>query len=228
MNTESPEKSAQKADDDPYGDGAAEAYDRHHKDSLRTRLTTRRELGVLAKALAVAGPNLEALDLPCGAGRFWPAFADAKVSSLIAADVSQGMLQVAQTNRLSDNLLRELICTSAFDIELPDDCVDFIACMRFLHHIALPEYRMRALQELRRVTRRYVAITLWVDGNLGARRRLKRQVIEPKAGFGRRICRPRAEVETEFRDAGFKIIDHYDVWPKLAMWRLYLLERDDV
>jgi SAM-dependent methyltransferase len=215
-------------DDDPYGNGAAAAYDHHHRSSLRNRLTNRRELAVLGQALKHAGPDLDALDLPCGAGRFWPVFAEAQVASLIAGDVSEGMLQVAQANRLSGNFPCELVCTSAFDIDLPDQSVDFVACMRFLHHLALPMDRLLVLRQLRRVTRRFVAITLWVDGNLGAQRRMRRQVIKPTAGFGRRICRPRTEVESEFRQAGFKIVDHFDVWPKLSMWRLYLLERDDV
>jgi len=210
---------------DPYGGGAAAAYDRRHRSSLRTRLTTRRELALLSKALSVAGPGITALDLPCGAGRFWPAFANAGVTSLIAADVSQEMLQVARTNRLSETVPREFLHTSALCIDLPDADVDFVACMRFLHHLALPEDRLQLLSELRRVSRRYAAVTLWVDGNFGALRRMRRQSIDPKPGFGRRICRPRAEAEAEFRQAGFKLVDRYDVWPWLSMWRLYLLER---
>jgi len=210
--------------DDPYGDGSAERYDLHHRGSLRNRLTSRREVAGLRNALRYAGPGATALDLPCGTGRFWPAFEDAEVASLIAADVSEGMLQVAQANRLSDEIPQRLEQMSAFEIDLPDNAVDFIACMRFLHHLSMPEDRRQVLAELRRVSRSYIAISLWVDGNLGAWRRMRKAGATPKPGFGRRICRARGEVETEFQQAGLTIVDHFDVWPKISMWRLYLLK----
>lgn len=212
---------------DPYGDGSAQQYDKYHRNSIRTKLTTTREIAVLRKALERAGHNLTALDLPCGAGRFWPAFAAAGVRDLIAADVSQGMLDVAKTHRLGDTIPSRLECMSAFEIDLPDDAVDFIACMRFLHHLSRQEDRLQALSELHRVTKKFVAISLWVDGNLGARRRMQKPAVAPQAGFGRRICRSRSDVEEEFRTAGFKIVEHYDVWPRLSMWRLYLLEKQN-
>jgi len=181
-------------------------------------------MAVLSAALKHAGTGLTALDLPCGAGRFWPAFEHAGVTSLIAGDISEGMLEVAKGNRLSDTIPARLEMMSAFEIELPDNSVDFIACMRFLHHLSLAEDRLQTLSELRRVSRQYVAISLWSDGNLGAWRRSKKPPVEPKPGFGRRICRSRNDIEAEFRQAGFVIVDHFDVWPKLSMWRLYLLE----
>ena len=112
---------------------------------------------------------------------------------------------------------------SAFAIELPDNAVDFTACMRFLHHLSMAEDRQQVLSELHRVSRRYVGVSLRVDGNLGAIRRQRKHDVEPQWGFGRRICRPRQEVEEEFLQAGFAIEKHFDVWPQLSMWRLYLL-----
>jgi hypothetical protein len=69
-------------------------------------------------------------------------------------------------------------------------------------------------------------VSLWVDGNLAGRRRLQKAPPEPVPGYGRRICRRRSEVEAEFAAAGFRMLRHYDVWPRLSMWRLYLLEHD--
>lgn len=215
------------ATNDPYGDGSAQRYDGYHRNSIRTQWTTQREISGLTKALKRAGRDLTVLDLPCGAGRFWPAFTAAGVQDLIAADVSRGMLDVAQTHRLSDTVPSRLECMSAFDIELPDNSVDFVACMRFLHHLAKAEDRIQVLTELRRVSKKYVAISLWVDGNLGSMRRTLKPSSEPQTGFGRRICRNRDDVENEFRSAGFTIVEHYDVWPKITMWRLYLLRVSD-
>jgi len=211
---------------DHYQQQGAENYLVHHQRTLRNRLTSRRELAGLEQALRDAGCPRSALDLPCGTGRFWPAFRRAGVETLIAGDVSDGMLAVAEGGRLGPHHPERLLKLSAFDVDLPDDAVDFVACMRFYHHVARPEYRLRLLGELGRVSRGPVALSLWVDGNLGGLRRMRRQrrrPPDPVPGYGPRICRPRAEVEAEFAEAGFRIVRHYDVWPLLDMWRLYLL-----
>ncbi len=61
--------------------------------------------------------------------------------------------------------------TSAFAIDLPDNSVDSIFCMRLLHHIQQPEHRLALLKEFHRTTRDSVIISLWVDGNYKAWRR---------------------------------------------------------
>jgi hypothetical protein len=134
------------------------------------------------------------------------------------------MLSVAESNRLSPSFPQRLFYSSAFDIQLPDESVDFVACMRFYHHLGRPEDRKQVLAELKRVARRYVAVSLWVDGNLGAIRRARKPVADPQAGYGKRTCRSREEAEAEFRTE-FEIIRHYDIWPRVSMWRMYLLRK---
>jgi SAM-dependent methyltransferase len=209
---------------DPYPPARAEAYLTHHRGSLRNRLTDLREKQVLAQAIRAAVGVESAIDMPCGAGRFWSTIAAAGVRSLIAADVSHGMLGVAARNRVRPDFPSELLQLSAFETGLPTDCVDIALCLRFYHHLILPEDRTRLLAELKRISRRWVALSLWVDGNLRGNRRIRKQPTERTAGYGRRICRPRTEVEAEFRAAGFEIRGHYDTWPFIDMWRLYLLE----
>ncbi|MEQ8484351.1 MAG: class I SAM-dependent methyltransferase [Pseudomonadales bacterium] len=211
---------------DHYAPERARHYQQHHAKNARTRLTTWRERRCLYRALRDAGSPRTALDLPCGTGRFWPAFADAGVEHLIAADGSAGMLDVAAANRLHAGFPQQLFVTSAFDVALSDRCVEFAACLRFYHHLSMPEDRRRLLAEIGRLTSRYAAVSLWVDGNLAGRRRLQKAPPQPVPGYGRRICRRRSEVEAEFAAAGFRMLRHYDVWPRLSMWRLYLLEHD--
>lgn len=209
---------------DHYSLARAHKYHAHHQASLRTRLTDWREQGCLTQALIDARSPATLLDLPCGTGRFWPAAAKAGVCSLIAADGSPGMLEVAAANRLSPSIPQQLLETSAFAIDLPDNCVDIAACLRFYHHLAMPEDRSRLLSELIRVSRQHLIISLWVDGNYAGNRRMRKPAKPPVSGYGPRICRHRGEVEAEFVDAGCRIIRHYDVWPGLYMWRFYLLE----
>lgn len=49
-------------------------YYKKHKDSIGRRLSNRREQSMAEKALAIAGNPASILDLPCGAGRFWPLY----------------------------------------------------------------------------------------------------------------------------------------------------------
>lgn len=209
---------------DSYSLDRAQGYDLHHRSSPRNKLTNWREQNVLAAALRAAEKPTSALDLPCGTGRFWPVFARLGVTNLIAADGSAGMLAVAAQNRLSATFPSQLIATSAFDIALGTGAVEFAACLRFYHHLGRTEDRLKLLAELRRVATRFVAISLWVDGNIAGNRRMRRQAPEATPGYGRRRCRRRAEVEEEFHRAGFTVRAHYDVWPGIYMWRLYLLE----
>jgi len=210
---------------DHYTLGRADAYATHHEKSARNKLTTNRERGLLSRALRRAGNPEVVLDLPCGTGRFWPAIVEAGAQRLIAGDNSDGMLEVARGNALGSTFPEQLINTSLFAIDLPDESVDFFACMRFFHHLAHREDRLTALAEIKRVTRRYAAISLWVDGNLGAWRRRGRRPLTLERGYGKRICIPRGDIEEDFAAAGFGVVEHFDVWPRLTMWRMYLIEK---
>jgi len=208
---------------DRYPCERALAYQHHHGKSLRHRLTSTREQACLARALRDAGTPARVLDLACGTGRFWPVFARGGVREVIAADASPGMLVRADENRLSPTIPSRIMLSSAFALSLDTDAVDFIACMRFYHHLGRADDRHRALAEFARVSTGHVAVSLWVDGNYGSYRRSQKAPSPLRAGFGARICRSRSEVEAEFESAGFRIIGHYDVWPRISMWRLYLL-----
>ncbi len=208
---------------DPYGGNAAQDYELHHDKSLRNRLTTWRERRVLAQALAASRDSRIVLDLPCGTGRFWPAIQEAGAEEIIAGDASDAMLAVAAGNRLEPRAPSRLLKLDALAIDLPDNAVTFAACMRFYHHLARADDRRQLLDELARVSSGDIAISLWTDGNLTAWRRRNRPAPQAVRGYGRRICRPRAEVEHEFDSWGYDVIARHEIWPWLSMWRLYLL-----
>lgn len=211
---------------DKYDLTHARAYRQKHHSGLRRRLTTWREIALARRALRLAGDPDSVLDLPCGAGRFWPMLAEQPSRRLLAGDRSAAMLETARA--ATDPALlarfesvREL---DAFALDLPDGAVEHVLCMRLLHHIALPQDRLRLLGELRRVTRRGLTVSLWVDGNLQARRRRRLDTRRRRAEVNRLVV-PRATIEAEFAQAGLRVVRHLDVLPGLSMWRLYLLER---
>jgi len=207
-----------------YDLAGAVRYDAHHEKNLRTRITTWRERALLRRALAGLGHIESILDIPCGGGRFFPALIHATPGEILAADNSAGMLAVAaRSPEVLAGRIR-LLETSAFALALPDSAVDCIVSERFFHHLALREDRLRALAEMRRVARRFLVLSLWVDGNLQARRRGPRP---PVPGYGRRGVVARADVEAEFASAGWALRASYDVLPRVSMWRLYALEKRD-
>ena len=202
----------------------AQHYAAHHQKSLRTRLTTFRERRLLASALRQCGQPASILDIPCGAGRFWQVLFGSGIGQLIAADNSDGMLSVARESWAQESERLQLLNTSVFAIDLPDRAVDVVCCLRFFHHVALPADRHIALRELHRVAGSHVIVSLWVDGNLQSRRRMRRDALRTVApGFGPRRCLSRADFERECADVGFTVKRHWDVAPGWSMWRFYLL-----
>jgi len=208
-----------------YEGELARRYRAHHHKNMRTRLTTARECQLLRRAWRYAGEPPVVLDLPCGTGRFWHAFEHTSLQRLIGADISVDMLGIARQN-VPPGINTEIVHTSVFHTGFSDNAFPFTACMRFFHHLAKSEDRRMALSELSRITTDYLVVSLWTDGSIGSWRRAKRS--RPAVGgFGRRICRPREEVEAEFGDLGLRIVDSMSVWPGLSMWRFYLLAIGD-
>ncbi|MFE1814326.1 class I SAM-dependent methyltransferase [Metapseudomonas otitidis] len=189
--------------------------------SLWRRLANWREDQVARRALRLAGEPCLVLDLPCGSGRFWPVLVGWANRIVIGADESARRLDVALHEQPANVLQRiRLLQTSAFGIDLGENAVDCIFCMRLMHRLGEPGQRLAMLREFHRVTRDTLILSLWVDGNYRAwrRRRLGR------GDRDRHVAR-RSDVEAEFRQAGFEIIGHQDVLPGWAMWRVYTLRK---
>lgn len=211
---------------DKYDCGHAQHYFRKHRRGLFHRLTTWREQAMARRALALAGDPEVLLDLPCGAGRFWPLLAENPRRRILAADYSQDMIQVACRMHPAE-LVRRVECfrCSAFETGLDDDSVDSVFCMRLLHHIIDPSHRLALLREFHRITRDTVCISLWVDGNYQAFRRIRRDLRQSRGSRQNRGVVARRTVEGEFRQAGFEIQGCVDFLKLYSMWRLYVLRK---
>jgi len=210
-----------------YGLESAQQYFRKHRTGPLHRLSTWRELAIARKALALAGDPRVVLDLPCGAGRFWPLLAEKPDRRIFAADCSEEMLQVARQMQPPELVERvESFQCSAFETGLEDGSVDSIFCMRLLHHIPEFSHRVAMLREFHRVTRATVCISLWVDGNFKAYHRTKRKAKRPRGDHHSRYIVERRSVESEFMQAGFQIRGHFDFLRFYSMWRIYVLQKD--
>lgn len=212
-----------------YDEAHAQQYFHKHQDGIARRLSNLRDQQLARRALAIAGDPSLVLDLPCGAGRFWPLLAEKKNRVILAADNSPHMLEVARGAQAADIVARvHTFQASAFDIGLGDAAVDCIFCMRLLHHIADPAHRQAMLQEFHRVTRDTLIVSLWVDGNFKAWRRKRLEARRATRGKGEnqnRFVVNRKVIESEFTAAGFDIIGAQDFLPGYAMWRVYTLRK---
>ncbi len=204
----------------------AEAYYRKHQNGIARRWSHAREEQVARQALGLAGQPRLVLDLPCGAGRFWPLLLEEDDRQVIGADYSVGMLEVAQ-NSHPGYMAGRVRClqTSAFSIDLPDAAVDSIFCMRLVHHVGKAEDRIVLLREFHRVTRDTAIISLWVDGNYKAWRRKKAEQNRAHRGSQNRFVIEQSRIEDEFAAAGFEILGKLDFLPYYQMWRTYVLRK---
>lgn len=204
----------------------AQQYFRKHRTGLFHKLTTWREQAIARQALTLAGDPCVVFDLPCGAGRFWPMLAEKQDRRILAADSSEEMLRVAGQMQPRDLVERvECFQCSAFETGLDDGSVDNIFCIRLLHHFVEPSQRLAMLREFHRVTRNTVCISLWVDGNYKAYRRTKREAQRSHGNHHSRHVVKRRTVESEFRQAGFQIMGHFDFLKFYSMWRIYVLRK---
>ncbi len=202
------------------------APDGLHLDSFGARLAYWREAQLVRHSLHSAGEPGLVLDLPCGAGRFWPVLAERANRVILAADRSAEQLDLAMSGFAPTLAARVTPLEASVDaITLGSNAVDCIFCMRLFHRVADSEQRLGILREFHRVSRDTVIISLWVDGNYRAWRR--RRLEQRRAGHERlnRFVVPRALIEDEFRQAGFEIVDHHDLIPGYAMWRTYVLRK---
>lgn len=197
---------------------------------LAWRLSRWRDQQLARKALKLAGePNL-VLDFPSFKGRFWALLAELPTRVILVAEGNEPSVRQALELYPSAVALRvKPFEASLNDIPLDANAVDCIFCMRFMQHIPRPVQRSQILSELHRVTRDTLIISLWVDGNYKSWKRKKleqkRSVIAPDRPASSRYVVERSVIESEFRAAGFNILDHFDFLPGYAMWRFYVLRK---
>lgn len=134
----------------------------------------RREVRSICRALGGVSSGSHVLDLPCGAGRLL----DILVSRgyrVTCADCSEHMTRMASRRweaiRPSSPLSvtePEFVVRDVMRTGYPDGHFDAVVCNRLFHHFRESDVRIRALQELRRVSRGAVIVSFFNAFALGA------------------------------------------------------------
>ena len=133
--------------------------------SLGGTATHRREERCVCRSLRKLPAESRVLDLPCGAGRFFPLLLDMGFR-VTAADTSPHMLEQARreletlhhpADRVDFSVADAL--SSGFD----DDAFDGVLCNRLLHHFRESQTRRAALVELRRICRGPIVVSFFCN-----------------------------------------------------------------
>jgi SAM-dependent methyltransferase len=184
----------------------AEDYDFHRFSTPERQKRNARKWAAIRKALSGTTGVETILDLPCGTGRFTGALAR-EGYQVVGSDISMEMLQkAAGVTAAKDGgqqpSIRGYVQANAEKLPLRDDSLDCVVCIRFMMHVD-PATRVRMLREFRRVSRRWVV----VDYRHKYTFRYVLTHTFGKLGLGRtplsRVSR--ADLEQEFRDAGFAV-----------------------
>ncbi|MEX0734476.1 MAG: methyltransferase domain-containing protein [Steroidobacteraceae bacterium] len=132
-------------------------YNLHYRQRLFKRFSTRREYKLIGRQIRRIGRSHILLDPPCGGGCLTPAFSDS-ADLVIEADnaIGQILFGCAESKVATP---RVWMTASAFHIPLGNNAVDGAICVRLAHHLPTAAERERLLQELLRVSRRFVIFT---------------------------------------------------------------------
>jgi len=155
---------------------------------------------VISKLLRFTGREGFALDIPCGTGRLSHLILKSGYK-WIGGDIS---LEMMMESRKRMNGFEESFSNIRLDAEamaFKDDTIDCVFSIRFIYHIPV-EIRYRMLQEMRRITKKWLII----DYNYP--NRFKEMARRIGSLFGAKPIKRRIslqEISNELKDNGFSI-----------------------
>jgi 2-polyprenyl-3-methyl-5-hydroxy-6-metoxy-1,4-benzoquinol methylase len=148
----------------------AEKYPAPFGDGWRDR----REVRSIRRALARVPRGSHVLDLPCGAGRLLDILASCGYrvtcvdSSEHMARMSRNQWQAICSRGQVDAPQPDFAVRDVMQTGYPDGHFDAVVCNRLFHHFRESETRIRALTELRRISRGPVVVSFFNAFALGA------------------------------------------------------------
>lgn len=182
----------------------------------------RAEMRMLDRVFAHIPPNLNVLDTPCGGGRV-SAHLALKGHTMHAADLSDAMIEIARENLGAQGIECPV---SKGDIErlgFSDGQFDTTVCFRLFHHFPNPSIRRRAVDELCRISRQYVALSYFSPNSVTSVKRKLRVAFGGKRS--EKHSTPLREVEQYFAQCGFRLVRDVAQLPLLHTMHVALFER---
>lgn len=179
----------------------AATYNLEYRRQALKRSSTRREFYLLDRHLKRVGGCDVLLDLPCGGGRLTPAFAR-HAGLVIEADIAIGQVLFGRSGSTVATP-RVWMTASGFHIPLRANAVDGAICVRLCHHLPTLNERERLLQELLRVSRRFVIMTYFDHYSL---KNLLRRLRRPFNRKAPKLTMTTAQMADLARRAGARLV----------------------
>jgi ubiquinone/menaquinone biosynthesis C-methylase UbiE len=199
-----------------YDDRAAQRY------QVRKEGKHRAELRLVDRAFTLIPKNHRVLDVPCGGGRVTLHLAR-KGYSMTCADLSDGMLKIARENVARHGFQCAVEKQDIERLSYGDQAFDSVISFRLFHHFPNSEIRQRAVTELCRVARQYVALSYFSPASVTSVKRKIRAALG-----GRRSDKhttPLGEVQEYFGVAGFRLVKDFAQLPLVHTLHLAVFER---
>src|SRR6185312_12802071 len=156
------------------------------------------------------------LDLPCGTGRLLPVLAKAGYR-VTAADRSLHMVRLAALNwstwRQEATYAEPEIPFEQCDVldtPFPNGHFDAVVCSRLFHHFRESEIRVRALRELRRISRGALIVSFFNSFAIDALRFRLKYIMRRKAPQDR-IPIPLAFFARDVQQAGLRLVSSHSL-----------------
>ncbi len=149
-----------------------EDYDRLAREYSETRLFPWKDILFLKEWVK---DRDRILDLGCGNGRLLELFKDMNIK-YVGLDISEELLNIARSRYTGPNV--SFVLSDALDIPFDEDSFNAVYAIALLHHIPSASFRLKTLNEVRRVLKRdgiFVA-TVW---NLWQKRYIKHILSTP-------------------------------------------------
>ena len=180
------------------------------------------EMRLVDRAFEIIPVTHRVLDVPCGGGRVTLHLAK-NGYNVSAADLSESMIAIARKNISAENLNCVVEQQDIEKLTYPARAFDSVISFRLFHHFPTPEIRKRAISELCRVARKYVALSYFSPMSVTSVRRKFRAALGGKKSG--KFSTPLFEVEGYFQQAGFHLVKDYARMPLIHTMHLALFER---
>lgn len=200
-------------------------YERKRYKGVDQKLVHMREMHILEAFLErIALESGNALDVPCGYGRFSGLFRKRKWD-LVSCDYSFSMVKRAVESRRASKLIKDwgVVADAKKGLPFKENSFTILLCMRFWHHVHDPAERKTILGFFSQVTSKWVILSYYQVNALHRfqrrfRRKLKKSPTRIKMIF-------RSEFYEEVQEAGFECVKVVPLFKGIHAQHVALLKK---
>jgi ubiquinone/menaquinone biosynthesis C-methylase UbiE len=189
---------------------------------VRKEGKNRAEMRLVDRAFALIPKTHRVLDVPCGGGRVTVHLAK-QGYQLSSADLSEAMLGIARENVARNGLTCPVERQDIEKLTYADRAFDTVVSFRLFHHFPSPAIRQRAVTELSRVARQYVALSYFSPASVTSVKKKLRAAMGGRKSD--KHTTPLSEVRRYFKNTGFRLVKDFAQLPLLHTLHLAVFER---